>query len=298
MADSIGDAANGTVTDAGYSWVTGAPFDIPINHAPVCSDVTSPRTRMSGLHRPQLHRRRTATHSPIASCPGHQRHRRGERLGSPHLRPGLPTTNGADPFTYRAYDGQAYSNIATVAITVTAVNDAPSFSKGADQAVAEDAGPQTVAGWATAISPGPANEAAQTVAFEITGDTNPALFSAGPAVSPSGDLTYTSAPNANGSATISLVVHDTGGTANGGVDTSASQSFAISVTPVNDAPSFSKGADQTVAEDAGPQTVAGWATAISPGPANEAAQTVAFEVTGDTNPALFSAGPAVPRAAT
>ena len=37
----------------------------------------------------------------------------------------------------------------------------------------------------------------------------------------------------------------------------------IAVAVVNDAPSFTKGADQTVLEDAGAQTVPGWATAIS-----------------------------------
>ena len=38
--------------------------------------------------------------------------------------PGL-NYNGADSFTFKAYDGQAYSNIATVSITVTPVNDPP-----------------------------------------------------------------------------------------------------------------------------------------------------------------------------
>jgi hypothetical protein len=33
--------------------------------------------------------------------------------------------NGADSFTFKAYDGQAYSNVATVSITVTPVNDPP-----------------------------------------------------------------------------------------------------------------------------------------------------------------------------
>ena len=33
--------------------------------------------------------------------------------------------NGPDSFTFRANDGQVDSNIATVSITVTAVNDAP-----------------------------------------------------------------------------------------------------------------------------------------------------------------------------
>ena len=39
--------------------------------------------------------------------------------------------------------------------------------------------------------------------------------------------------------------------------------FQLTIRPVNDAPSFTKGADQIVAEDAGPQTVNGWATGIS-----------------------------------
>src|SRR5204863_219821 len=33
--------------------------------------------------------------------------------------------NGSDSFTYRANDGQANSNLATAALTITAVNDAP-----------------------------------------------------------------------------------------------------------------------------------------------------------------------------
>ena len=37
---------------------------------------------------------------------------------------------------------------------------------------------------------------------------------------------------------------------------SPTQTFDITVTNVNDAPSFTKGADQTVLEDAGAQTVA------------------------------------------
>ena len=59
------------------------------------------------------------------------------------------------------------------------------------------------------------------------------------------------------------------------------------MTPVNDAPSFTKGANQTALEDAGAQTVAGWATAISAGPPDEAGQTLNFIVTNDNN-ALFS----------
>ncbi len=180
----------------------------------------------------------------------------------------------------------------TFVITITAVNDAPSFVKGPDQTVLEDAGPQTVPGWATSISAGPSDESSQTVSFQVTGNNNPTLFSVAPAVSPTGTLTYTPALDANGTATITLVLKDSGGTANGGVDTSAPQTFVINVTPVNDAPSFTKGPDQNVLDNVGAQTVNGWASAISPGPPNEAGQAVNFIVSNDNN-AAFSVQPAI-----
>ena len=184
----------------------------------------------------------------------------------------------------------------TFTITVTPVNAAPSFTKGPDQTVLEDSGPQTVTPWATAISPGP-GEAGQTVTFNVTANTNAALFSTAPAVSSTGTLTYTPAANASGTATITLVLQDNGGTAGGGVDTSAPQTFTITVTAVNDAPTFTAGAGPSSLEDAGPQTVTPWATAISAGP-GEAGQVLTFVVTNNTNPALFSAAPAVSAAGT
>ena len=105
---------------------------------------------------------------------------------------------------------------------MTAVNDAPSFTKGANQTVFDNAGAQTVPGWATAISKGPADESAQTLTFNVTGNDNPALFAAGPAVDANGTLTYTPSPSTGGTATITITLQDNGGTANGGVDTSAS----------------------------------------------------------------------------
>jgi hypothetical protein len=186
-------------------------------------------------------------------------------------------------------DGLAFDNASF------GVNQAPAFSKGADRFVAEDAGPETVTGWATGINPGPAAlglEASQAVSFEIVSNTNPSLFAAGPAVASNGTLTFTPAANANGSATIGVRIKDNGGTAGGGVDTSAVQTFTITVNPVNDPPSFTKGADQTVLEDAGAQTVPNWATNISAGPADESGQTLTFLVS-NTNNGLFSVQPAV-----
>lgn len=199
-----------------------------------------------------------------------------------------PEFHGIDTFDYTASDGEL-DDVATVTITVSAENDAPSFIKGPDQAVNEDAGLQTIVGWATAISPGPSDEAGQGLAFEVVGNSDPGLFSTAPSVSPEGTLTYRPGPNANGQATIELVLRDDGSPA----ATSASQTFAIGVTAVNDPPVFTPGPSQSVNEDPGPQTVAGWATGIGEGAADESDQDLAFVVTGNTNPTLFSAGPAV-----
>ena len=159
----------------------------------------------------------------------------------------------------------------TVTLTVTARNDAPSFTKGADVTVLENSAAYSQTGWATAIGAGGPDEAGQTLTFNVTNNTNAALFSVVPAVASNGALTFTPATDANGSATITLTLSDDGGTANGGADTSAPQTFLITVSGVNEAPSFTKGADQTVLEDAGAQTVPGWATAIDPGAGRERA---------------------------
>ncbi|MCC8999988.1 MAG: Ig-like domain-containing protein [Candidatus Contendobacter sp.] len=203
--------------------------------------------------------------------------------------PNPNTTNRS--ITVVVNDGASNSPVATSTVTVIGINSAPSFTQGADPTVLEDAGAQTVAGWATAIDDG--DGGGQTLTFNVTGNTNPSLFSAGPAVAANGTLTYTPAADANGSATITLVLKDDGGAANGGVDTSPAQTFVITVTPVNDAPSFTKGTDQTVLEDASAQTVNPWATLLSAGPADESGQTLTVNITGNTNPGLFSAGPAI-----
>jgi len=127
-------------------------------------------------------------------------------------------------------DGDGGSAIESFVLHVTEVNDAPSFIKGADQAVLQNAPPQSIAGWATAISSGPASESAQTVAFLVTVD-DPLLFAAGPAIMPDGTLTYTPAVEKAGVATVTVRLQDNGGTANGGVDTSAPQVFTITVQP-------------------------------------------------------------------
>lgn len=120
------------------------------------------------------------------------------------------------------------------ASSVELTNVAPSFVGGANVSVAEDSGLQSLA-WATAISAGPAGEASQSVNFLVSNDRN-SLFSVQPTISADGTLTFTPAANAFGSATVLVQLHDNGGTANGGVDTSAGQTFTISLASVNDTP--------------------------------------------------------------
>src|SRR5207253_1317756 len=100
-----------------------------------------------------------------------------------------------------------------------------------------------------------------------------------------GNLKFVPDANENGSpyATFTFQVQDNGGTANGGVDLDQSpNTMTINVTSVNDAPSFTKGANQTVNEDTGAQTVIGWATLISAGPADESGQALNFIVSNNS----------------
>jgi hypothetical protein len=140
--------------------------------------------------------------------------------------------NGTDSFTYRTNDGSLTSNTATVTITVNPVNDEPSFIKGADQSVGTFDGPQTVSGWATGLSRGPANESGQTLSFEISNNKDGA-FSVQPAIDEDGTLTYTPSllQLTSTTATVMVRARDDGGTQNGGVDTSAVQAFTIEVGP-------------------------------------------------------------------
>jgi HD-GYP domain-containing protein (c-di-GMP phosphodiesterase class II) len=172
-------------------------------------------------------------------------------------------------------------------ITVKPVDDAPSFTGGGNVSTREDAAATLL--WASAISPGPANESAQHVTFDVTNDRN-ALFLVQPTLNAAGKLSYKPAPDANGTATVTVVAHDDGGTANGGVDTSAPVSFTLTIEPVNDAPSFSSAGNVTSLEDT-TVTASPWASAISPGPSNESSQNVSLSVVNDSNPSLFSSAP-------
>ena len=199
--------------------------------------------------------------------------------------------NGHDDFVVQVSDGNGGTDTITVNVEIAAVNDQPNFTANNPPAVNEDDGPQTVA-WAQFQAGGGTDEVGQTPTYIVTNVSNPGLFSGvGPVVSAAGTLTYTPVPNASGTSTFDVMVQDNGGTANGGIDTSAPQSFTITVNAVNDKPSFTA-SNQTVNEDAGAQSIASWAL-FNPGAANESGQTATYTVSGVSNPGLFLATPAV-----
>ena len=108
-------------------------------------------------------------------------------------------------------------------------NFAPQFFKGEDQVVYGDGLPRDIAAWATGIAAGPLGEAGQAISFTVVGNSNPGLFTAPPTVDPAtGNLSFVPALNATGNAKISLKLADTGGTADGGKD-STTLTFNVTV---------------------------------------------------------------------
>ena len=96
----------------------------------------------------------------------------------------------SDTITYRAFDGQAYSNPATYRIWVMPVNDPPTFTPGPELIETHVGdGPVSIQ-WATDVSPGPANESSQHVSFEMMVPSAD-KFAVPPAIDSDGVLTFT-----------------------------------------------------------------------------------------------------------
>jgi hypothetical protein len=176
----------------------------------------------------------------------------------------------------------------TFRIFVLAANDAPSFIPGGNVSVLEDCGAQEIA-WASQISAG-AGDAAQILMFNVTEISDADMFAVGPSIDANGMLRFTPAANANGRARITVVLAEARPYVS--ALTSMAQSFVIFVRPVNDAPSFSIGADVKVRGN--PDMVAtNWASEIVAGPQDEQSQKLLFETLSMDNPGLFESEPRV-----
>jgi type IV pilus assembly protein PilY1 len=147
--------------------------------------------------------------------------------------------NGGSDVTVQNDDGAGGIATTFVAVTVTPVNDAPTVLAALSPVdIAEDVGAQNVsfAGVFDDVDGDPLD-------LTVTGVTNAALFSVAPAMVGT-DLTFTPAPDANGSSTITVQADD----GNGGTVTS---DVTINVAVANDAPIVvGTIADITIDEDA------------------------------------------------
>ena len=143
---------------------------------------------------------------------------------------------GDDQFSYRATDPSGNWSTASVRIHVAPVNDPPWFNiTGEAITVDGGAGPQTVNGFARGIHSGAPNEPDQTVEFVVLRNSRPDLFQVQPTLrrdspdSDTGTLAFTPASGVSGTAVITVVAQDNGGTGNGGKNTSEERTFEITV---------------------------------------------------------------------
>jgi|GEM_PF-5126698 len=197
-----------------------------------------------------------------------------------------PNQNGSATLTVQAEDTEGLSVSTSFTVTVTAVNDQPIFTKGADLVVSDDAPLQNVNGWATNISPGADNEGSQTVSFSVS-TPNTALFSVQPTLSPTGTLTYQPQVNTSGIATLTVLMFDDGGTANGGENTSDPQIFTITVSNTNDPPTTTGIADVAASEDDAPVNRSLFAAFND---SEDGAAGLTYTVESVSNAAIFAAG--------
>lgn len=195
-----------------------------------------------------------------------------------------------------ANGGKDTSVIKTFLIRVLSVNQPPVFNldwtEASLQTVYEDAPMQVVSNFiiASSIFLG-TNETSQGYTIIVQND-NPGLFYTQPYIRKADNtLLYRPRPNSNGVANVNVILRDTGGRANGG-DDRATNSFVITVLPVNDPPSAQLvNRVVTVLEDSG-VTVSNLWRNIKTGPFeyHENTQTVSFVTTAVT-PELFSVQP-------
>src|SRR6266705_1328324 len=156
--------------------------------------------------------------------------------------------NGSDSFTYKVNDCALDSNMATVAITVVSVNDAPQGTSKTVTTAEDTPYVFTLADFGFSDpSDTPANNfTAVTVStLPLAGSLlrNGVAVTAGQSVTAAditaGLLRFAPALNANGTgyASFSFRVQDDGGTANGGVNRDPTErTITVNVTAVNDAP--------------------------------------------------------------
>jgi hypothetical protein len=144
-----------------------------------------------------------------------------------------------DSFEFTVSDGISTSVPATIEISVTPVNDQPSFQIANTQITNPDLGSQLIVAFAFNIEDGDP-ELDESLSFGV--QTNaPQLFSALPLVTDQGDLSYTPATGVSGIADVIITLNDGGATNN-----TSAKSFKISINPLVTVDNDGDGFDSTV----------------------------------------------------
>ena len=190
----------------------------------------------------------------------------------------LPNVHGTTSVTVKLSDKTYTTTEVTFTVAITAVNDVPTWVFPTSTLyVSEDFGSTTLR-VASSLFPG-AREDSQSLSVEVTVLQGADVIEGTPSVTVNGataDLQLQSKQNAFGALVLSMVLKDSGGTANGGVDATAPQQVRVVVRDVNDPPSFTIASNATLVEDT-TLTVPSFVVGISPGP-GETSQRVKMAV--------------------
>lgn len=195
-------------------------------------------------------------------------------------------TPGTYSVTYTATDQFGKSATATRTVTVISANK-PTFSLAGNVTVDENSGEFSQSGFASNFN---ANDSGQSLEEYVVINMNTDLFAdAGqPAIDTSGTLSFTSADDEYGSATVTVTAIDNeDDPINGESDP---VTFIITVSEISIAPSFTLSGDLSRAKDSGAQTVEGFATDFTP---NDAGQSFDRYEVSNNNTAIFSVQPSI-----
>jgi hypothetical protein len=146
-----------------------------------------------------------------------------------------PDFNGIDEIDFLMVSPTGKESTMRAQIMVRPVNDAPSFTAGSGRAhQRREAGAYGVDAWAKAVSAGPLDEVrTQWVGFEASVVNDPAGVVTSVSVDGDGTLKYALSGRV-GVSEWALSLHDSGGTADGGQNSSAAQILRIGVGQTTD----------------------------------------------------------------
>jgi uncharacterized repeat protein (TIGR01451 family) len=183
----------------------------------------------------------------IVSGPSHGSLTAGATSGTFDYTPN-PDYNGADSFSFKVNDGTLDSSIATVSLTVTPVNDAPSATD-TSATTPEDA-PATV-DFRPLVSD--VETADANLTYAVISSPSHGTVTAG---ATNGTFDYTPDPDYNGPDSFTYGVTDRGdpddcGASSAGCDAAKSdqKTVSLTVTPVNDAPTATDASGPVIDED-------------------------------------------------